>query len=129
MENRHCLECGTEFFGRADKKFCTDYCRNSYNNRLNSGSSSYIKQVNKTLRQNHAILKRLNAGEGKKMIHRDKLLKEGFDFEFFTSTYTTRDKRQYQFCYDQGYLILDKGNVLLVRREIEEPAAVAKSNE
>jgi hypothetical protein len=86
---------------------------------LNSGSTGLIKQINKKLKQNHAILKRIN-NNGKKMIHRDKLLQEGFDFDFFTNTYITKDQRQYHFCYDQGYLILDKGNVLIVRREMEE---------
>ncbi|XOV93362.1 MAG: hypothetical protein ACFHWX_01370 [Bacteroidota bacterium] len=119
MEDKHCLECGIEFFGRADKKFCTDSCRNSYNNRLNSGHSSYIKEVNRTLRQNHNILKKLNKN-GKTRIHRDKLLMEGFDLDYFTNTYVTKDDRSYHFCYDQGYLILDEGYVLLVKREVED---------
>ncbi len=118
MEDKRCLECGIEFFGRADKKFCTDSCRNSYNNRLNSKATSYVKEVNKTLKHNYSILKRLN-GNGKTRIHRDKLLKEGFDFEFFTNTYITKDEREYHFCYDQGYLVLEEDNILLVKRERE----------
>ena len=31
-----CLNCGEEINGRVDKKFCCDYCRNHYNNKLNS---------------------------------------------------------------------------------------------
>ncbi len=118
MEDKRCLECGIEFFGRADKKFCTDSCRNSYNNRLNSKASNYVKEVNKTLKHNYSILKRLN-GNGKTKLHRDKLLKEGFDFDFFTNTYVTKDEREYHFCYDQGYLMLEEGHVLLVKRERE----------
>jgi len=116
MEDKHCLECGIEFFGRADKKFCTDSCRNSYNNRLNSKASSYVKEVNRTLKHNYSILKRLN-GSGKTKLHRDKLLKAGFDFDFHTNTYVTKDERKYHFCYDQGYLMLDGDIVLIVKRE------------
>ena len=30
-----CLECNEKLIGRADKKFCNDYCRNAFNNNLN----------------------------------------------------------------------------------------------
>ena len=29
-----CLECGTTFYGRSDKKFCSLNCKNLHNNRL-----------------------------------------------------------------------------------------------
>ena len=32
MEKRNCLECKDPVKGRIDKKFCSDYCRNAYNN-------------------------------------------------------------------------------------------------
>lgn len=30
-----CLRCNSEFVGRSDKKFCSDNCRNNYNNKMN----------------------------------------------------------------------------------------------
>ena len=54
--------------------------------------------------------------DGKKKIHRDKLLKKGFDFDFHTNTYTTKAGDIYFFCYEQGYLQLEDGYVLLVER-------------
>ena len=33
---KNCLECGEAFNGRIDKKFCSDYCRNTYNNKINN---------------------------------------------------------------------------------------------
>ena len=36
---KNCLECGTRIIGRADKKFCNDSCRNSYNNKFNKENS------------------------------------------------------------------------------------------
>ena len=38
MQERKCLECGTVLKGRSDKKFCSDYCRNTYNNKVNRDS-------------------------------------------------------------------------------------------
>lgn len=34
IEEKTCLECGEKIIGRADKKFCSDQCRISYNNRV-----------------------------------------------------------------------------------------------
>ena len=38
MEKRECLECREPVKGRVDKKFCSDYCRNAYNNNVNKDS-------------------------------------------------------------------------------------------
>lgn len=35
---KNCPECGDKIIGRADKKFCSDACRNAYNNALNKDS-------------------------------------------------------------------------------------------
>jgi site-specific DNA recombinase len=59
MISRTCPECGQLFYGRTDKKFCDDHCRNLYNNKLNSDSTKYIRNVNNTLRKNWRILAEL----------------------------------------------------------------------
>lgn len=51
-----CLACDKPLKGRLDKKFCDDYCRNNYNNRLNSDQSNYVRNVNNILRKNRRIL-------------------------------------------------------------------------
>ena len=116
MEEKHCPECGRPVYGRTDKKFCSDACRNAYNNKANSASTNYMRNVNNALAKNRRILVELNP-EGKKKTHRDKLLKKGFDFEFHTNTYTTKAGDVYHFCYEQGYLNLENGYVLLVERK------------
>lgn len=116
MKEKTCLECDREIFGRADKKFCSDACRNAYNNRTHAASTKYMRQVNNTLSKNRRILLDLNP-EGKKKTHRDQLLKRGFDFDLHTSIYTTKSGDSYHFCYEQGYLLLDEGYILLVERK------------
>ena len=108
-----CLECGVKLQGRADKKFCSDQCRISYNNKLNSDSTNYVRNVTNTLRRNRRILQELNP-TGKTRVSRDKLLDKGFDFNYLTSLYTTREGAVYRYCYDYGYLELEKNFFLLV---------------
>jgi|SRR5687768_3102243 hypothetical protein len=108
-----CSECSTTFKGRADKKFCSDQCRTTYNNRLKSIENDYIKDVNNILRRNRRILVGLNP-DGKSKVKMDKLTSKGFDFNYYTSTYTTKEGAKYFYCYDQGYLPIEKDFFLLV---------------
>jgi len=112
---RLCKNCETEFFGRQDKKFCSDYCRNNYNNRLNSDAYNFVRNINNTLRKNRRILAQLNP-TGKTKVHRDKLMANGFNFNYHTNTYVTKAGKTYYFCYDQGYLELENGILALVIR-------------
>jgi len=57
---KECLECKIEIEGRIDKKFCSDYCRNSYNNKVNKDSKNLIRNTNNRLRKNYKILTDLN---------------------------------------------------------------------
>ena len=117
---RTCLECGEKISGRVDKKFCSDSCRNSYNNRINSDANNFVRNVNNILRKNRRILEELNPN-GKAKVHRDKLLSEGFKFSYFTNIYRTKAGKEYHFCYEQGYLELDNDwYALVIRQEYVE---------
>lgn len=112
-QEKRCEECGSLIMGRVDKRFCSDQCRNTFNNRLNSDVTNYIRNTNNALRKNRRILMDLNPA-GKTKVSRDKLLARGFDFAHFTSTYTTKEGSAYFFCYEQGYLPIEKDYFLLV---------------
>lgn len=62
-EDRHspeCLECGDRIaYGRPDKKFCCDACKNRYNNRRLRAMRTVKLKVLNALEKNHAILERL----------------------------------------------------------------------
>jgi len=112
MENL-CLECGNRLYGRADKKFCNDQCRNNYNNKLNSDETSLMKMINRSLRKNRRILKELNP-KGKAKTKKNVLESKGFDFKYFTNVYKTKEGKIYYFCYEYGYLPLENGYFALV---------------
>ncbi|MGK0323070.1 MAG: hypothetical protein ACJAR4_001102, partial [Psychroserpens sp.] len=53
----------------------------------------------------------------KKKISKARLVEKGFDFNYFTSIYTTKAGTIYYFVYDQGYLPLEHEYYALVKRE------------
>jgi len=113
---KSCLECSELLHGRSDKKFCSDACRNAYNNKIKStGDNLYVRKINGILKRNRNIMVGLNP-EGKVKLHKSKLVKNGFDFGYYTNTYTTKAGTVYFFCYDQGYLPLDNDFYMLVRK-------------
>lgn len=108
-----CPECGDTIKGRSDKKFCSDQCRNAYNNRLNSDRDNYMRKVNNILRKNRRILEKLNPN-GKAKTSKKILLEQGFDFNYFTNFYKTKQGKVYYFCYEQGLLPLENNEFALV---------------
>lgn len=114
---RTCLECSEKIVGREDKKFCSDSCRNAYNNKINKDSTNFMRNVNNKLRKNYRILSELNS-EGKSKATRDKMINKGFDFDFFTNILQTKTGNTYYFLYDQGYRSLDNDYFMLVKKEI-----------
>ncbi len=115
--DRFCLECATLLKGRADKKFCDDQCRSNYNHRLKVNDHGFVNLVNNILKKNREILKIKNPST-KIKVKRDTLLSKGFDFNFYTSTYTTKKGNIYFFCYEYGYITLENEEFLLVKREV-----------
>ncbi len=113
---KKCIECGAEMKGRSDKRYCSDSCRSSYHNRMNSDATNFVRNVNNILRKNRRILEENNPN-GKAKVHRDKLLEQGFKFTYFTNEYVTKSGNVYRFCYEQGYIELDDDMVALVIRQ------------
>lgn len=116
METRFCAECNQKLSGRKDQKFCSDYCRNGFNNRLNEDQNKYVRRINGILRKNRRILASLNP-DGKITVDGIRLAEEGFNFHYFTNIYTTKKGTQYFFCYDYGYLKTENDQYFLVQKQ------------
>ncbi len=113
----NCLECSEPIHGRSDKKFCSDACRNAFNNKQNKDASNLMRNINNKLRKNHRILADQKFTEGKAKTTRSKLSAEGFDFEYFTNLKIYKNGAEYRFVYDIGYKLLEEDWILLVRKE------------
>lgn len=116
MEQRKCLECDEPLRGRADQKFCSDACRNAFNNQKLGSTTNNMRKINRILKKNHSILKDLNPDE-KTTTYKSVMVKRGFNFNHFTHIYKTRNGRVYYFCYDQGFSALENNKFLLVKKE------------
>lgn len=114
---RTCLECGAVIRGRSDKKYCSDHCRNAYNNRRNKDSKNLMRNINNKLRKNYRILDSFPLKDGKTRTTKSKLADKGFDFDYITHLYTTKKGTTYFFVYDLGYLPLDNDFYMIVKRE------------
>ncbi len=117
MLDKVCLECGDALAGRIDKKYCSDHCRNAYNNRLNKDSKNLVRNINNRLRKNYRILNSFPLKDGKTTTTKMRLVDKGFDFEYITNLYTTKKGSTYYFLYDLGYLPLDNDRYMIVKRE------------
>lgn len=115
-EKRECLECHDPLKGRKDQKFCSDYCRNSYNNRLNEQANKQVRKINSILRKNRRILESLNP-KGKATVDEMALAELGFNFHYFTNIYQTQKGSSYFFVYEYGYLPIEGNQYVLVRKQ------------
>jgi hypothetical protein len=116
-EKKVCLSCGELIKGRSDKKFCSDQCRNSHTNELNSDANNYVRVINNSLRKNRRILAETLGSNEKLKISRDKLSSKGFSFSYYTNMFQSKTGNTYYFCYEYGYMILDGDFVLVVMKK------------
>lgn len=99
-----CRYCHKPLFGRSDKQFCNDKCRNCYHNKHKSKNRTVIKKVNVILKKNVAILEKLtNNTTDNILIQKSTLLSLGFDFTYLTHLGTNKVGETIYFCYDYGY--------------------------
>lgn len=82
---------------------------------MNKDSTNLVRNTNNLLRKNYRVLQELNPVDKTKAT-KAKLLAKGFNFEYFTSIYTTKTGTVYYFVYDQGYLPLEGDYYALVKR-------------
>lgn len=101
MNISQCLQCESSLKGRIDKKFCSDQCRATYNNRNLSTHEQAIRRVNAQIRKNRTILKTL-CPIGKATVRKEVLTEMNFSFRHFTSIYGKPDKI-YFLCYDYAF--------------------------
>jgi len=119
-EIKNCLACNKTLRGRADKKFCDDYCRSNYNNlqKIKDKPDEFVKNINNTLLKNRKILLSiLPETEEMAKVTANKLLEKGFVFKYHTHTYKNKKDQVYFFCYEYGYLPLGENWYLVVRRK------------
>lgn len=109
-----CKECSAKLKGRVGQKFCSIYCKSAfhYKNYKQQQPSTYVK-INDQLKLNRRILKSINIS-GQSQIKKDLLIKEGFDFKYYTHMWTAKNGNSYHFCYEFGFRDLNDGKYMLI---------------
>jgi len=104
---RPCKDCGKPIdlsVGRRDRQFCNETCKNRYHNKQAFEEAKEARRINKILKKNRDILKKMAARKDSGEIPREKLLRAGFDFNYYTHhKVTVHYNHQYTICYDYGY--------------------------
>ncbi|WP_126971243.1 hypothetical protein [Gynurincola endophyticus] len=98
---KNCLFCQNKLVGRSDKKFCTEFCRNQFNNHRLTADNQLLKSINIILKRNRNILKHILASDtSPRTVHLNELLQNGFNVHFFTHALISENTF---FCYDFGF--------------------------
>ena len=116
-EFKVCRFCNKPVRGRTDKKYCNDYCRNAFNNKLIEKDASHIRLINSALRRNRRILEELlPATTNKRKTVREILIGKGFQFKYFTHIRQSKKGKLFYCCYDYGYNPLEDEKLVIVRQ-------------
>lgn len=113
------MECGEPLRGRTDKKYCSDYCRNAFNNRLNRQENNLIRNVHNRLRRNYRILKTLPTEHIGNPIPKALLINQGFDFQSITKVMTEMQGSSQFWVYDIGFMAVNESQVVVVRETMD----------
>lgn len=118
--SKNCNSCTKPLRGRTDKKFCNDYCRNSYNNQIKAPVNNLIRNINHVLGKNRRILESFLPEEEEMIkVKKEKLIERGFLLKYSTHIYINKKGSVYYYCYDYGVLSLDNENCVIVKNKDE----------
>jgi hypothetical protein len=115
-----CFYCQKPLYGgRTDRKFCNDTCRNAANRERRKMEAAMFgddiqEKIFKILKKNHALMLKFNKTQDcGKIVDREKIYLEGFDFTRFTSAESAGPNRLRRFCFEQYWEDLDNGLIEL----------------
>ena len=141
-DDKVCLDCGKTLGpGKLGKKYCDEYCKSNYHNRMNRERKQaapaaipvaeptptkrtypeHLDRIHDVLVSNRNILREINDDEHQAIrIRLRNLIGRGFNTKFFTSqSEPTTQGKVYNFCYDFGYRIEEDGMVVVIYRPRE----------
>jgi predicted nucleic acid-binding Zn ribbon protein len=123
MNTKKCPVCSAKYVGRSDKKYCSDYCRNAFNNKVNSNIGKEVRKVNRILRKNRDLLNKY-LELGMEEVSLFSLISDGFVLTYFTNVHKGIMGDDFYFCYDLGYQLSGKESVLITKKSVFEKELV-----
>jgi predicted nucleic acid-binding Zn ribbon protein len=107
-----CRECGAGIYGRSDKVFCGDACRNAFNNNKRSKRDREAAIINRILIKNKNILQSI-VSQGRRNCKREELQAMGFNFNYATSFMIKEGGKIIVSCYNFSYVNSSNGRVYI----------------
>ena len=101
-EGARCLECGEPVYGRTDKKFCNNNCRNRYHSHLRYAPVKAQNDTMHILSHNYAVLQTVYLLKGGSC-PRSTLDEMGFKSEYVTQQVYKKGKHLEYRCFDFVY--------------------------
>lgn len=120
-----CLECGTTFYGRKDKKFCSLGCKNNYNNRRIRNIHRYRSEVLSRLGKNYSILESMLMDK-MDSAPLERLKELGFEDTFLTGHRMKRRKHEECSCFDISYC--KTGSRIFGVKRLELPESITDND-
>lgn len=108
---RQCQQCSKPLFGRSDKTFCDDSCRNTFNKQKRKAEKiephPNAKVIFSIISRNYEILKSTHAGDQADdddfVSFHEKQMNPEFNPNFYTSIHHINKSELWYFCFDQGW--------------------------
>ena len=111
-----CIQCQQEIrAGRADKKFCSDACKNEYHNTERQLENGETSRIVLTLKQNRRILKLLLGDREELFVPKEALAKKGFDFDLHTHRIVSGQGNTFILCFNYGYRVMEESKLKIVK--------------
>ena len=107
-----CKECGEQLFGRIDKKFCNEGCRNAFHNRKSRENYLSLRKVDAVLKKNYKLLKELHDNKIVQL-SKERLVQMGFNFSYHTSSRKVPELGKCYYCYDFAYFCSKREVVII----------------
>lgn len=99
---KKCITCNAELTGREDKKFCDNYCRTSFHNRIQRFQNASTTKIVRILRKNRLILEYFYKS-GKVSITENQLIDAGFNTDYFTQYFLGANGNKINYCFEYSY--------------------------
>ncbi|MFT3749087.1 MAG: DUF2116 family Zn-ribbon domain-containing protein [Agriterribacter sp.] len=119
IKKRKCLVCSKSFEGNDNKKFCSEKCKNAYNNGRRKEETGQTGKVISILKHNRRAMEMLLDGKEVTNVKEQTLLDNGFVFRYHTHTRANHgDQKEYIFCFEYGYHRKENGWCTIVKGTI-----------
>ena len=115
----HCLQCGSTLYGRPDKKFCSDPCKNRWHNSRAIQRRRFRERIITDLSANYRILEGL-LEQGLENADRDALETLGFRPARISGHRRVRGGHDEYQCFDIRYIQTDTRLIHIRRVSVPE---------